>query len=63
VGAVVLKTGSTLRTRKTVNTNRSGKKLTMPHFIRCILQEFPLKSSKKLRKIGWKREPEKIDCA
>jgi hypothetical protein len=63
VGAVVLKTGLTLRTRKTVNTNRSGKKLIMLHFIRCILQEFHLKSSKKLRKIGWKREPEKIDCA
>jgi len=63
VGAAVLKTGSTLRTRKTVNTNRSGKKLIMPHFIRCILQEFPPKSSKKLRKIGWKREPGKIDCA
>jgi hypothetical protein len=63
VGAVVLKTGSILRIRKIVNTNPSGKKLTMPHFIRCILQEFPLKYSKKLRKIEWKRELGKIDYA
>jgi hypothetical protein len=43
--------------------NRSGKKLIMLLCIQCILQEFPLKSSKKLRKIGWKKEPGKIDCA
>jgi hypothetical protein len=63
VGAAVLKTGSTLRTRKIVSMNRSDKKSIMLHCIQCILLEFHLKFSKKLRKIGWKREPEKIDCA
>lgn len=61
--AAFLKTGS-MRTRMTtVSMNHSGRKLIMLQYIRCILKEFHLRSSKKLRKIGWKREPGKINFA
>jgi hypothetical protein len=62
VGVAALKTGS-MRTRKIVNMNHSGRKWIMLHCIQCIHKECHLRFYKKLRRTGWKKERGKIDCA
>ena len=61
--AAVLRKGSMRTRKKTASMNLSDRKLTMLHFIQCILKVSRPKFSKKSRKIEWKRGLRRINYA